>query len=258
MLNNLPSASGRQPLANARALLVALLVHAAVAVAIYVSAAVGGSETAAPADPQPQTASTPAPAEPEAGATGDPAAASAGQPAAAATAAATPGQEAIDLAAEPAEPALTQTAVSILIQAPDTMRLGQRYDVLVSLPPILAAPRARNGISPIRQATLAGENVVVDPRTPALQLADSAAPTVWRWTVTPTEPGRSRLAAEVAIVHYRDGAERIASIRGVRKDVHVESTGEQRISRFFAAQWPGLLLLLLLSTIGWLRIRFWR
>ncbi|MDQ3309546.1 MAG: hypothetical protein M3497_05415, partial [Gemmatimonadota bacterium] len=169
--------------------MVALLVHAAVAVAIYVSAAVGGSEAAAPADPQPQTASTPAPAEPEAGATGDPAAASAGQPAAAA---ATPGQEAIDLAAEPAEPALTQTAVSILIQAPDTMRLGQRYDVLVSLPPILAGPGARNGISPIRQATLAGENVVVDPRTPALQLADSAAPTVWRWTVTATEPGRSR------------------------------------------------------------------
>ncbi len=259
MLRNLPSTSGRPSLASGHGLLVALLVHAAVGAAIYMSGAVDGADSAAAALDAP-AAQARSGARVAAGGAASPIAQGDSLGAAAAE---------LALADTEDGPALAQAAVGILIQAPDTMRLGQRYEVRLSLPPFRTplptlgasddgarARSRRNGISPIRHATLAGDNVVVAPRTSALRLADSAASTVWRWMVTPGAPGRARLAAEVAVVHYREGEERIASIGGVQKDVHVEASGEQQISRFFAAQWPGLLLLLLVSTIGWLRIRF--
>jgi hypothetical protein len=97
---------------------------------------------------------------------------------------------------------------------------------------------------------------VVEPQTPALQIADSATATEWRWTVTPTEPGTMRLAAELSVMHYRRGQERIASLRGLQKDVHVRAGWGQQVSRFFAAHWFWVLLFTVVVTTGWLRSRF--
>ena len=97
---------------------------------------------------------------------------------------------------------------------------------------------------------------MIEPRTPALQLADSAASTTWRWMVVPREAGKSRLAAEVSVVHYRDGEERIAYMRGLQKNVHVRASWAQQVSGFFAANWFWVLLFTLASTTGWLRSRF--
>ena len=269
MLDNLPSASRRTPLATGRALVAALLLHGAIGAAIYLSGAVGG-EDSSPVRPGAPLATEPgepavAPIRPATG--GAPTARDTTRMQAGDAASSAAGE--LALAGEQDGLALTRIAAGMLIEAPDTMRLGESYEVRLALPPSpLARParaatsdtagtrRARDGISPVRQAVLVGENAVVEPRTRALQLADSAAPTIWRWMVTPTEPGRSRLAAELSVVHYRAGKERIASLRGLQKDVHVEASWAQQISRFLATHWFWVLVFTMLSTTAWLRARF--
>lgn len=327
MLDNLPSASGRKPLASGRAVTFAVLVHVAAGAVIYAStASTGGAspgeESGRPAAPlavEPQPSRSAAPARDAA--RGETAALpdasrskSAGQPpiGSGAADASTGGERGPDAPVLPSGPSGTNPgappssgglgssvtgapagssesplladnglslrevaggaapsygAGGIAIDAPDTMRLGERYEVRIVLPPppvsaqssraaddTAAARPPRNGISPVRQAVLAGENLLVEPRTAAMQLADSAAASLWSWMVTPTKPGRSRLAAEISVVHYRDGAERIARLRPAQKEVHVSASTVQKISRFFAAQWLWIGVLLLIA-VAWRRGR---
>jgi hypothetical protein len=151
---------------------------------------------------------------------------------------------------------------------PDTLELGRPETIRLSLPPNRlpedSVLRIRDeegiGMSPVslsraRQASLYGERIIVQLRTPPLQLTDTLRRTEWHWTLIPTEPGLQTIFLQLDAPAVIDGQPRIVTLQRVRQDVFVRATTLQRLSRFFSRNWTFLCLVTLLAVVGWARAR---
>ena len=253
MLDNLPASSGRERRRHPGALAIALLLHAAVAVAVVAS--YGRDTGPGPGEQVRGVANVSGPVpQPEAAGSASPV-----RPAGAARQAPSPASE--DIVGR----AFGVGAGTSGLVIPDTIRLGRPYEISFRLPPIPAArtPAIRDEagrlrpvqLSRVRQATLAGQDFVVEARTPGLQLADSAAATVWRWTVIPTEPGTRTLQLRVDAVVAMRGEEQIQTLGTWTREVTVRATRAQQVARWAAENWWWVWILALVPLIGWMRAR---
>lgn len=153
---------------------------------------------------------------------------------------------------------------------PDTLELGRPQTVRLALPPNRlpedSVVRVQGvdgvGMSPVsisraRQATVHGENLIIQPKSPPLQLTDSARRTEWHWTLIPTQPGLQTLYLQLDAPATVEGKPHIVTLGRVRQEIVVEATPLQRVSRFFSRNWTFFLLVTVAALISWARAR-WR
>lgn len=141
---------------------------------------------------------------------------------------------------------------------PDTVRPGETYTVRLRLPRPDSAEWGewrQSGISRVRHADLGADGFAVEPRAPALQLVDSTAGAAWEWVLTPREPGTGQVRLVLSAVAGSEGTERVHVVGAVRRDVVVEPSTPQRISRFVGKYWVWLSLIAVLPLAGWIRER---
>jgi hypothetical protein len=155
----------------------------------------------------------------------------------------------------------------VAARLPDTLELGRPEVIRFAIPPDRTPPRAefvmlgargeRQSVvlRPARLAALYGDELVVEPAAPPLQVTGPARRTEWHWTITPTEPGPRAVYLQLDAPAVVDGEERIVTIARLEQEVFVRMTRLQRLSRFFAANWTVLVAVTLLAVAGWARAR---
>jgi hypothetical protein len=148
---------------------------------------------------------------------------------------------------------------------PDTLELGRAVPIHLVIAPEQIAPdsvlRVKTPagapvslrLSHAREATLHGPGFVVEPLTPALQVADHARPTEWLWSVTPTKAGAQQLSLRIDAIASVDRFERVVTLASLPGEVFVRATAIQRASRFFSHHWTWLSLLVVVALVGWAR-----
>jgi hypothetical protein len=148
---------------------------------------------------------------------------------------------------------------------PDTLELGRAVPIHLMIAPEQIAPDSvlhvttpaggpiELRLSRTREATLHGPGFVVEPLTPAMQVADRARPTEWLWTVTPTKAGTQPLSLRIDAVGSVDRFERVVTLASLPGEVFVRTTAIQRASRFFSHHWTWLSLLVIVALAGWAR-----
>jgi hypothetical protein len=153
---------------------------------------------------------------------------------------------------------------------PDTLELGRAHTLRLALPrnrlpedSVVFLPDAAIGISRVRiarawQVTLYGADLVVEPRTPPLQLTDSLRRTEWQWTITPTQPGPRTVFLQIDAPAEVNGQPAVVTLQRMQQQVYVHATALQRVSRFFARHWTWLSLLGVAAALGWARARLRR
>jgi hypothetical protein len=153
----------------------------------------------------------------------------------------------------------------VAARLPDTLELGRAVPIHLMIAPEQIAPdsvlhlRTPAGgpielrLSRTREATLHGPAFVVEPLTPAMQVADRARPTEWLWTVTPTKAGTQPLSLRIDAIASVDRFERVVTLATLPGEVFVRTTAIQRASRFFSHHWTWLSLLTLVALVGWAR-----
>jgi hypothetical protein len=153
---------------------------------------------------------------------------------------------------------------------PDTLELGRAHTLRLAIPrnrlpadsvvfltdPVVGISRVR--IARAWQVTLHGADLVVEPRTPPLQLTDSVRRTEWQWTITPTQPGPRTVFLQVDAPAEVNGQPAVVTLQSLRQEVYVHATALQRVSRFFARHWTWLSLLGVAAALGWARARLRR
>ncbi len=157
------------------------------------------------------------------------------------------------------------------IDLPDSLELGKPQTIRLALPPNRlpedSVLRVRTddgvGMSPVsvsrvRQVSVYGGRIVVQPQSPPLQLTDSARRTEWHWTIIPTEPGRQRVYLQLDAPAIVDGEPRVVTIQRASQDVFVYATPLQRMSRFFSRNWTFFVLITLFALVSWARGRWTR
>lgn len=138
---------------------------------------------------------------------------------------------------------------SVAVRAPDTLWLDRPRAVALTLAPV-PGDAGPVRLTDVRHAALDAPTFLVEPGTPALQLADSSARLTWTWIVTPTEPGLQRLRVHLEGVVEVRGRPRRATLYTARRDVVVAASRAQRVAGFAARNWWWLGLLALLPAIS--------
>lgn len=153
------------------------------------------------------------------------------------------------------------------VRMPDTLALGRTSTVSVVLPPtritedsLLLLPAGSGEILEVRiaqprLASLVAENAVVVPHAPPVQLSGPDQAVEWRWSVRPTEPGIQALMLSLDAIAHVAGRDSVLTLGSVRREVFVQATRLQRMSRFFAHHWTWLSLLGVAAALAWLRER---
>lgn len=147
----------------------------------------------------------------------------------------------------------------VLARLPDTLELGRPEVIRFAVPRDRTPPdaefvmvgargeRQTVRLSRARLAALYGDELVVEPASPPLQVSSPGRATEWHWTVTPTAPGLREVFLQLDAPAVVDGEERIVTIARVRQEVLVRETTLQRLSGFFATYWTVLVGMTLLA-----------
>lgn len=151
----------------------------------------------------------------------------------------------------------------LMARLPDTLELGRPETIRLTLPrnPLsgdstVTMEGAANGISRVRlsRARLAvvyGENVIVEPQSPPLQLTDPQRRTEWLWTITATEPGEQDIYLQLDAPAEVNGQGAVVTIQRVRAPISVSTSPLQKASSFFERHWTWVSLITMVALIQW-------
>ena len=152
----------------------------------------------------------------------------------------------------------------LMARLPDTLELGRPETIRLTLPNnrlpddsvVTMEPGSGNGISRVRlsRARLAavyGENVIVEPQSPPLQLTDPRRRTEWLWTITATEPGEHDVYLQLDAPAEVNGQDGVVTIQRVRAPIFVSTSPLQKASSFFERHWTWLSLITVVALIQW-------
>jgi hypothetical protein len=146
---------------------------------------------------------------------------------------------------------------SIAFNVPTMMTLNRSDDVRLLLSPSMSVEQLQKllleqlsretkvegievRIAPRMEARLSGTNFSILALTPEVQPVTWKEPTEWGWEVSPTEAGSQALHLTLTAILQIEGKDSTRAIRTFDRDIRVEVTWPQHISRFAAENWQWL------------------
>jgi hypothetical protein len=142
---------------------------------------------------------------------------------------------------------------NIVFSAPDTMPLDRPQTFELVLSPTLSfndlgeqlgkasrSDRAAVHISPQMEATLKGEDFLIEALDPPVQTVASSPPTSWKWQVTPTKEGIQTLQLDLSAHIDVAGHDTPLVVKTFSRDIQVTVTMGSRFWHFVRTNWQWL------------------
>jgi hypothetical protein len=180
-------------------------------------------------------------------------------------------------ALQPASPFDTIDAIlarfgkaSIAFNTPSSLYIGEPRTIELRLSPTMSADSlrveihepgtidtARVDVSTDMDARLTGSGFKIESQSAERQLVSATLPTVWRWSVEPSEAGRHALHLTLT-AHYKVAGEtRERSVQTFDREIDVHVRMLRRVADFTRENWKWLWTTMLVPVAGWFAAK-WR